>query len=1307
MAVDPNIYGLSISLELDAAIAFDTLGRFEQSLVGVEQNIADTAQRSLKQIDAMVSKIETSLGGLVGTLGSMNVESDKLAKAMAYAGVNVDDLGSDVESQIKNLIKARDFWEEIRDFNEEVADFAQDELETTSSYIKALNNIIKTVETKNKGHEDELGLVSSELPLVDNLEQSWRNTGDAVDGARGRTTSLFNAMRQVFDLLLEFDKETDNFTEANYRLVGSQQEIVNMTRHLSAETGIYRAEAIQAYKALADVKYPLEQMDKMAEQVGKLNVITGVGIDTIVQYSHAMRQTGIDADGTIMQLNRMAAAQRVLGLSTYDTNRIMRDAANSTASQIAMFGKDAPEAFQKAAMGLAAIGKETGMAAEQQQEWMKTLQLTGVEAITFWGDLGNLSDAEMQDVNARYNAMSTAVANFAEAASMSIEDLATASKNPDLQEELKSVVDVYGVTVEQMSAMAQAQMSLTNEQKAGLLTMEGLNELLRDEIALNRVWAETLQTLSRQWEALKARIMGVIGPFIQMAADSLIVLFQALNWVVGAVEQLITWGRILISWLESTIPGFSMITTAVKYAAGAFIVFAGAILLIGGLGGLLGGFFRMAASGIQTIGSAIGGALANLGNAVRNVMLPLLALGAAFLMVGAGAYLFATSVAIVAQQGWAAIPALLGMVLAVGLLGAILVGLAMLAQGPVALGLLAVAAALLAVGATVWMIGAGFRLMAEAANILTTSIIQLTTSGAIGDFATQLLGASWKILFAAPILAAAAVILVPAAIALGVAGMLLAVATTIFSYAIGSLGDAGTKFKEGMQALLDGTLLMAQIDFGALLSGAVGLLKAGFILGMAAIVFTPAALGIGVAGVILGYGLKSLSEGAMLASQIDFTAMARNLLYGSSILVWVGPIMLAGAVMLLPAGLALMVAGLALWAGAFGINKAAELLVGVGDKLFDAALKIGQAAVPLSAALVALVPAAFAALFTGPALLLGATSMLPGATALMVAGFMISLGSKYLSEGAKILGVAVGLIAEASMKLLNVSDDVLISASALAIGAGILFIGSSVLLYSSGLLALAGIALLPAAVSLYAGMFWLSGAINKLGRIAPDLHAISHSMWMLATSFILMGSMNFGTLTNLADAGLAAIPKINTFATKLDIVANKLSASVNRLSDPAERLIQLLGSVQSSVNSLDLQGVGLESDVSQMGQELEKYATALEAAAIRVETAIATKALPAIDEANAAGVSDIARSEAITTVQVMDKREGGVRDAGQDAQQQQVILLTKIVELVTSLVSPENQNAAAAILELLEEYLPEISDSDTGLNNSSMSRWTK
>lgn len=1407
MSVDPNIYALNMELSLSTVSAYNELDKFEKSVVDLEESVSSAAQNAINEISRTIDNAAKGLDSIADSIKGINSESDILSSTMSGIGINTSDFGDNVSDQMDDIKKSIDYWQQIHDLNEEIVDFGEQELDRVNSYIKVIQQITKAVDTKNKSHEEELGLVESEFPALQDIYDSYLNIGSAVDDSAKKNRNLFNIIKQVVDVFARADKATDNFTQANYRLYGSQQEIIQNVRILSGELGVTESTTIAAYKALADIKYPREEIGKLAGEIGRLNLITGSSVDTMVLFTHEMRQSGFDAAETSRQLNIMAAAQRSLGLSTFDLNKVMQGSALTISQQLSMFGKDAPAAFQMMDMGLRAISKQVGMSEADIVSWNKSLQATGVESVMIWQRLAGLTAAEASKIENRYGAMGTAAQNFARQAGMSLESLADPSGISQSQQiKLQALADAYEVTVEQMSSMARASLNLTDAQKEQLMTTDGLNKVFEETLKRQKMWSETQATLTRQLQKLKNSLSVVLNVILQLGADALIPLLKVLNVVLSSVAGFINLIRSAIGWLEEWIPGFGYVVSAAKFMIGWVLIAGAAFTVFYKVGAILGGFFNFVTTGmngiagvftsgfniiksitsgimqvLNTIVKGLATSIRIIGKAASTVMLPLLALGAAMLMTGTAAYMLAQSVKIIAEVGWDAVPAIIGLIAAVSILGGVLIFLGSLAQGPVALGMLAVGATLMMVGAAAWLVGAGVDMMANAFLKLAQAVGMLSTD-VLPNFASSLLRASYDMFEASVLLLPAVLALLPGAIMLGIVGGILGLSLSIFSYAIGALGDAGVRFEEGIKGILNGSDLINSINWGKFLSSAIALAKIGAALLAASVLFTPAAYIIGSAGLILGSGLKSMAKGAELASSIDFVELANNLMAGGLVLLSAAPIIayasaaiMPGGLLLLAAGASLLVGASALYAASYLINSSAEYLEPAAAKIKAAVDMLKSSSDDMRASVDDLIVFGSRMAAVGVSLLIGSMSLGVASVALYGASSAIYLANAVFTPAAAALYLSGSVLYGASELILIASYNLLFSFKRLSYasdtslevgyklalagtmvmsGAAMLASGAFILGLASSLMVLAGSMLLPASISMFFGMLWLSMALSKFWSIAPKIDTIGKGMLSLATGFMILTGLNFGGLTNAAEAGLSSIPKLNQFATELDrvsvrfddsidrfskldanidgfaarlnisantlensvdkfaspvrklidglnISANSLDAAVNKFSTPADRLVETLLRIQNVVNNIDFQGLNLESDIGRMGINLEEYATMLERASERMEVAINSKAIPTIENAENAGITGISRPDSIMTVKILDQREGGEVNKSEELLTTSNMLLIQLLEALKLI---DNQSGKS-IYDLLESHLPQLKNDENGLISNELNEW--
>jgi hypothetical protein len=314
--------------------------------------------------------------------------------------------------------------------------------------------------------------------------------------------------------------------------------------------------------------------------------------------------------------------------------------------------------------------------------------------------------------------------------------------------------------------------------------------------------------------------------------------------------------------------------------------------------------------------------------------------------------------------------------------------------------------------------------------------------------------------------------------------------------------------------------------------------------------------------------------------------------------------------------------------------------------------------------------------------------------------------------GASALNQVVSVMVEAGSKLMvsvttlaaagQIADD---GSMALMMGAIRLLIASDLLIECAESLAWAGRWLVPASFSIYMGMRWLEFAIERFSKTTENVAKISKAVSMLSNSFQALSATNLGALKDSASKALEAVPDIEQLGTRLMAAAVKLNDAVAVFRGPAEELAKLFERLSVAAANFGA-GIKVTEDVAKLADMLDKYAMLLENTTERIEAAVKSRAVPAMKAAEEAGIEETIRSEAISTVKIMDETEGDVAD------DQEMENRVKMVELLQSLddrladMQTGNKGELTDILSLLQAHLPNMGKGDSGLG-SEFNSWGK
>ena len=1332
MSVDPNVYALSVQLSLESSAAFATLDQFGQKASDIESNISTAAQNSIKSITGIADSLNQQLALMTVKTGDFANSASKLPTTLSAAAVALKDASDTEKDALKDLEKRHDFIEKIEDIQDQIGKSLIKEHKTGEEYLDLINRWVSALESKNLVHIEEGDLVSKEKGTVDELCSSWGNVNNLNRDSVNIMNRLRNSLAAIWGLIKLIDSETENFVQTNYRAYGSQQQLVNSTRRLSSEMGITRTVAIEAYKSLADVKTPRDEIDKLARTISIANRTTGVATETLAGYTRYLRLLGLDATKSTRHITMMTEAMRKYGLTQSDINGLMNRSGMEALKFRRLFGGLPAEVakMEEARVHMAGFGKELGLGAEGATAFFDSLA-SNVGAMNQFASLtgSHITDAaSFQQAQVKSGlALEARLAGLKKASETSLAGLNQYNAT------VKALADAHfggnEAALEMTWAMGREAQALGVAGNAA-----GDYEKVVAALAGRQMdqWAEANNTLTGQLTILSNILVGTLGPIIQWFADGLrdvikvlIAIIKPIAWVISQFVQ-------LVDWVEANVPILGWLVTAMKVTLGVVVVLGAAILALGSsLAGLAIAFWNAgavatgAANVIRTVAQAIadsiriiftgiGRGLAALGAAIRGAAVPLMQLGVAVLLVGAGFWLMGMGMAAAAEHGWAAVGMLAAMTIAMlVMLGAMVLVVTALAgvstaAAPVMPLMLALAAVIFVLGAAAMMAGAGMWLIGESVKNfaeygllaaaalpgLAKGVILLGAAGLFGfagillaagalvvlgtalwlvatplgmiqsnirglanvtltKFANALLASAWKITAAVFVLLPALVVLPFIIAVLTIAGAALFVFGSLFVVTAMLIGHGAWLFARALTVIAEGFKKFMDIDF---IKMAWDLLIGGVLLAAAAIPFGIGAIAIGISAIILGAGLLALGYGAKAFEGVDFVGMAKGLAKGSF---W-----LAAAA--IPFGLsagAIGVAALALGVGLFALGYGAKAFAGVdfvdmAKQLADGAWELGWAAIPFGLSATAIGVAALA-------LGAGLAALGPGAKAFAGVNFVAI--AKQLADGAWELGWAA----------------IPFSLSATAIGVAALALGAGLLVLGPGVKAFVGVD--------FAGMAkGLADGTDSLRSAAAGLFLAGPLLWMGV------------------GAALASMPLVNLLAQELDKSADLFQTASDKFVKPVTEIAQSLERLGAAMANIGNQGLMIQSDMDKLVNMLEEYTSLLESASAKMELAVVTKAVPAMSMANSEVVQDAARADSIATVQVMNQTEGGdtnTPDSTTLLLQEQTALLRVISNGV--LLSTSTSTAGlAAIVELLETYLPELNTRSSGMSDD-MNQWMK
>lgn len=1384
MAVDPNVYALSIQLQLDASDAFKTFDDFGKRVTDLEEQVSTAAQKAIQGIQDISLQATAQLDSIQGVLKDVAAESLRIQTNLTDAGKELKDQYDTGEDRLEDVEEELKHWENVLKLQEDIGVELTEHLKHNQSFLKLMDRVITAVKKKNVGHSTQNDLLTKDVDLIGGVNKGLDGSAKKSKEMAKQWAKITAAWRSISNAIKTAVADEEKFVTVNFRAYGAQSSLLQQTRELGMAFDILQSEALEAYIVLGNLKVPKEQLEEYTKMVARANRTLGTSIQTTGEYVNKLRTAGMNAAQTEKHLAHLGEAMRKFGLNTRDVNAIMNQSAANTKQAARIFGS-APESlekWEKSRVVMAGFAREAGHGAEEMASFENWI----------------LNDvAALEVLKARSGTTEKGIDGYRLAV------MRAGIENSKSMETWQAAVDSGSMSAEEFKAQQEAlisiyyggnraafESSLQQGKLARSMKLTGAN--IEEVDKLTQQYTKTLEdqaseanyTFTRQMKELWDSIKAITGTVLQLIADALLPLVYALNQVIGAVGWVIKKVSGWIRQLEEFSPVTKWIVKGLKWVIGAILALGAVIVILGGgllsflaivasfigvfggLGGLLTrmsglilGVVRALGQGFIIIMTSIGQGLAALGKAVQPVMLPLLALGAAILMVGIGAFFFAMAVQKVAETGWAAIPAVIGLVIAIGLLGLVLILLAKMVKGQVMLGLIVLAAAILAVGLAALMAGAGIYLAALGIQILAGCLsFKLVVMIAA-------LGLSLLVLGLAGMTSAPGILL------MGVAMLILAAAAIVIAKALQLVGvsirniGAEALPQLGQQLFKFGVLFFAASAL--ILAGAIMLLPGAAMLlaGMATLI--PAGAMMVVAGAALWAGVKVMEKGSSrlegvgaqvlaggtgmmvgggnLVAGVNFLREATGSLLGQGLrLVLAAKRLTTGAVAMIPAASLLMLVGAMMAQGGSTFFRGVEILATAAPMLMGASTILQATAAILLPAALQLAEGGAAIFMAGISLLVGGILLTAAALPLAIglamldgsADEVMNVGSKIGRGGTQMLAGAQGLVNAATLlrgsaghiqASLDVLGGLLPRLSDLA---GALYGPSRDLMMASMMLEYSGQLLQPAAHAIFRGLMWLDFAIGKFAKTIDKVEVVSEAVGSLAASFFALHKTPLTGLRELTENALDAVPNIESLGDRLVVAAKKLDAGVTAIEGPANRLADVVAEAAFKLDGatasfdgpatrlsetmvraaaqLDVGVSAFATPVDHLGdlaEMINNYATLIEGAAERIEIAIATKAVPAMKAAAEAGIEESVRSEAITTVKMLTEDDGDATAA--DPQER---LLEKANELLQSLddrmAAMGGGKEVGEILALLQAYLPNVTKGDSGLGNE-MNSWAK
>lgn len=513
MAADINNYSLALALTLQTN-ADQVLGRVSSLVANIQNQVAAVAQSISAASDAFAN--------------DLSVQMKQMSDAAAAAAANVRDIAPGMEAVAAVADQTAAAHEQIAD---NTAAILQDQLDINKAvqdgsdvYLdinEALIESQKMQEDLGGGWSDHLKSLGKVLDLSNDQNGSYaEGVAQIINMAKagGDVVENFLKLLGVWYLLdaawQELAKDEERFVTLNYRLYGSQRELISQVNEVTAKYGVFRDVAMEAYQAMAgSMRAPQDELDDYVETVVKFNRTTGVAVSVTTDFSRQLRLSGYDLAEIEHRVRMFEFAMEQAGATTEEVGRLIQHQMKMNADRVGFWGKEAATAMTNQETLMWSLVRSTGANADALLELnaaalsspMNIMQLKSM-AWEYAAAVNAMSGANTINIETMTNQ------ERIQLGLMSVMREAQDIMNSGMDEEIKlqllgikSGIALGGDYTQQLKVMAQA-MNQLKDGGADLTSMQSIIESSfpdwEDKLAAMEAYNESIQSITATFALL-------------------------------------------------------------------------------------------------------------------------------------------------------------------------------------------------------------------------------------------------------------------------------------------------------------------------------------------------------------------------------------------------------------------------------------------------------------------------------------------------------------------------------------------------------------------------------------------------------------------------------------------------------------------------------------------------------------------------------------------------------------------------------------------------------------------------------------
>lgn len=386
-------------------------------------------------------------------------------------------------------------------------------------------------------------------------------------------------------------KNAEEYRMANYRAIGSINDLVSSTFDLVGAYGLSAEASVQIIKSMGHAGFTLKSFSGNIDNSKKLlmdhikvntkfSQATGVSAESTAKFMKVLSViNGTSSSGlrkTDILLGSITTSMRLYGLEAKDVEGIIGYMTNNAIRMNEIFGSRAVPKMSQYLIDLAARAKSVGVSFDGIQSKMGEIIENPIDNILLLGK------SAFRGIEERMEAlMEKSVSVYAR--------MKAAASGPNGPFAVSILEGIYKIKMEQLKVIADEKEAWD---KLSLKERAIKRQQIKDQEAVTKAWEESMGTFNKSWDRMVGPItkfssdiampivkvvtwlINIINDGAALIADGFNTIWKNLDGIMGGATELNKWKKVLIELgIELEPIGFDIkeIGKAIAYAFGAGI----------------------------------------------------------------------------------------------------------------------------------------------------------------------------------------------------------------------------------------------------------------------------------------------------------------------------------------------------------------------------------------------------------------------------------------------------------------------------------------------------------------------------------------------------------------------------------------------------------------------------------------------------------------------------------------------------------------------------------------------------------------